>query len=798
MSKRETPEHQGKLSRKEAKVRRECILGLDTEDHKGKTVAYGFWDNITPSFYTRSNLEALQYILDYRNPLDEGTEKSLVIVVCHNLEYDLVNLFKETNYSGIDTLTYASRLIKATLKDRTKHEIYFMDSCAFFPGSLKAMGDIIGIPKMEGSPFDPKYVVNDARIAWQFTDNMRQTLNRDGLSMTLTLGSMAMSDFRTNYVPENGYITHNTPLCLEAYYGGRVEVFYKGEIIDEIFDADINSCYPDVMQAKEYPNTAFIEESTLATHRFGVGYFRVLVPEDIFVPPLPYHSPEGRLFFPVGEVEGAWTYEEVRYAVSRGCTVLKEFPGGEGTNAALRPFKEFVDVNYEARIDAENKIKKCIDAGIPAHAYEFLKLYLKGKMNNLYGKFSQNRDQTQMTRDKLTPKQCEKLGMFVENTLGPFYSYKVKRKKAPPTANYMWGTYITSYARLSLLQKMNAVHDAGGQLLYCDTDSILFTGVKAKDALSYSDTRLGAMKVKTYEAANFVMAKGYYLCKDDGNGAFVPVKLACKGVNQIHGMEYLHGHPVKYEKPVRLKEGLRAVYAKTNIDKGDAFMREHSENSWHEITKAQKSVYFKRTGDKGVTRPINSKDIPALESKNYSVEAQKTNDPIQLIITPKKFTKALFTKAVTEEGWEKEWFKGTEAKVAQEYSKRGIEFLSPQRCLDMNVGDSWFSGKVFALERNRHGKQCFLVGLSTYDGKPAYSLGIMVSVPTYIFNHNNFIGIKKDESFIGKYVEFILIENYLTKYSNGKYIGNTPLILRGKVMESEPNEATLQKTTHSA
>lgn len=781
-SAREKPSHQGKLSRKTPSVRRECILGFDTEDHEGKTVAYGFYDGTDKPFYTRQFLEAFQYILDYRSPEDTETSVATVIVVCHNLEYDIVNLFKASNYSGIATMTYASRLIKVTLKDRNAKELYFMDSCSFFPGALKTMGDIIGIPKTEGSPFDAQYVLNDAKITFTFMDKMRKMLNNDGLSMTLTLGSMAMSDFRTNYVPENGYITHNTALCLEAYYGGRVEVFYKGEVLEELYDADINSCYPDVMRNREYPDTGTIEESRLATHRFGVGRFTVFVPDSLFIPPLPYHSLEGRLFFPLGEVSGTWTYEEVRYAVSRGCKVLAE-EVGEGTNVSVRPFLDFVDVNYSLRVDADMRIQKAHDAGNPAYDDEFLKLYLKGKMNNLYGKFSQNRDQSEMTRDKKTPKECEKLGMFVETVIGPFYGYKVKRKKAPPTANYMWGTYITSYARLSLLQKMNAVHDAGGKLLYCDTDSILFCGDKAVKALTYSDTALGAMKVKKYDAANFVMAKGYYLCKKAEDGSYTPVKLACKGVNQLYGMAYLHGHPVKYEKPVRLKEGLRAVYAAVNADKDEAFMREHSENSWREITKSQQSVYFKRTGEAGITKPINVSEIPALESRNFSVEAQKTNDPIKMIVTPKKFEKPRFTKAITEKGWDKEWFKTTEKKVEESYSKRGIDFLSPQRCLSLRVGDSWFTGKVFGTERNKWGKQCFLVGLSSYDGKPAASLGIMVSVPSYVFSLQNFIGLNFGFNFIGKNVEFILVEKYLAKYLKDKYIGNTPLCLRGKILE---------------
>ncbi len=757
------------------------IVGFDTEDHLGTTTLFCFHDGKT-TYSTRHFEDALAYMYNYPGP---------VIFVCHNLQYDIVNTFKACNYVFIDRLMFASRLIKATLTNVSGKTLYFLDSGSFFPGSLYEMGQILGIEKQEGSAFDEKYIEIDAKIVYTFMAKMQARLNMDGVNMAATVGSMAMADFRTNYLfrPQH---TWNTALCLEAYYGGRVEVFYKGDYEGDIYDADINSCYPYVMHAKEYPDTATIEPSRLATHRFGVGRFKIRIPINTFIPPLPFHSQEGRLFFPVGDVSGVWTYAEVRYALSRGATVLEETEG-EGTNVACTPFLDFVSDNYTKRMKAEAAIKLAEKNGIRDHDAEFEKLFMKSKMNNLYGKFSQNRDMNEMTRQKKSPQECARLGAHVETVLGPFYQYVVKRAKPPVTANYMWGTYITSYARLTLLERMNAIHDAGGLLFYCDTDSILFAGEEAKKVLAYSDSTLGAMKVKSYAFGNFVMAKGYYLCKAV-EGGYQPVKLACKGVNQLYGLSYLHGHPVKYEKPVKLKEGLRAVYANVNKDKDDAFRREHSENSWHEVTKAQKSVYFKRTGEMGVTYPVDALDIPWLESLDYSLEAKKSWEPTGVVIIPPEFKKPKFTRATLEPGWEKEWFKKDHIKTEQEYERRGVDFLSPQRCLDLSPGDSWFSGRVFALERTATGKQVYLVGLMTFQGYLAAQNGVMVAVPAYYFDAENFAGIEDGFNFVGKNVEFILCEKYKAKYADNKYIGNTPLILRGKVWDAEPDASRIKET----
>jgi hypothetical protein len=136
-------------------------------------------------------------------------------------------------------------------------------------------------------------------------------------------------------------------------------------------------------------------------------------------------------------------------------------------------------------------------------------------------------------------------------------------------------------------------------------------------------------------------------------------------------------------------------------------------------------------------------------------------------------------------------------KVEVEYRRRGMELLSPQRCLDLSPGDSWFSGRVFGIERTESGKQVYLVGLMTFQGYLAAKTGIMVAVPSYYFDTRNFTGINYGHNFVGKNVEFILAEKYMAKYQDNKYIGNTPLVLRGKVWDAEPVTAP-NKETHPA
>lgn len=745
------------------------IVGFDTEDYEGRTVAYCFYDG-TDFFYTKEFKKAIGYIYNYPGP---------VVFVCHSLQYDIANLFKDSQYRLVHSMTFASRLIKTTLQHASPRQLYFMDSCAFYAGSLSSMGDLIGMPKASGSPFDPEYVKQDAKIVYTFMDRIQKRLNADGLNLCLTIGSMAMQDFRTNFMKGPKQITYNSPICLEAYYGGRVELFYKGTFEEKVYVSDINSSYPKEMYGREYPDTSYIEPSSLSTHEFGIGRFEIHVPESCFIPPLPFHSPEGRLFFPTGKVVGCWTYAEVRYAVSKGCAVLSE-RDGEGTRYGCRPFRDFIEQNYQARLTAKGLQKKKKAAGLDTSAEDFEILYYKLKMNNLYGKFSQHKDKTEMTRDRKTPAQLEKLGEYVEGQVGPFYRYRVKRTKAPNTANYMWGTYVTSYARISLMEKLYAVYDAGGTLLYCDTDSVMFAGSDAVKALDVSG-ELGAMSIEEFDMAHFEMAKGYLLAKRLGPNKYQALKLACKGVHQEYGLAYLNGNPVRYEQPIKLKAGLIAQHAKVNAHKGSDFMKEHSENTWREIEKTQRTIYFKRKGDFGVTLPIGVDEIEALELRDFTSETQKSNVKKGLVIIPPEFKKEKFQKVTMPKGWEKEWFASDEAKVETQFRRRGMDFLSTQRCLSMKPGDSWFSGLVLGMEKAKYG-YVYLVGLDSYDGCLAESAGIIVAVPAYRFSDVIFPGISEDFNFVGKKVEFILIKKPVAKMDGKKYLNNSPIELRGKIL----------------
>lgn len=750
----QTPPHlslfHGSFGPMSPRLRSFPIIGFDSEDNtKGTPISFAFHTGTT-HFYTRHVDEAIDYIYN---------TESTSIFVAHNLEYDLGNLFNHCNYKYVKEMIYASRLLKCTLFGSSH---VFLNSSSFFAGSLASMGKIVGVKKLDGDPFNAEYNIQDAKIVQVFMSRLQDRLHDQGVNLGLSIGQLAMSVYRANYMRQKR-VTYNSPNVLKAYYGGRVEMFYKGVVYDQVHVLDINSSYPDVMRRFEYPDTSYLEESSIYTHRFGVGHFKLRVPGDCFIPPLPFRSDGQRLFFPVGQIDGWWTYAEVRYAVERlGCSILEEF-SGEGTNRACRPFADFIDSFYEQR-QAQKRRLKLNPEDTEA---EFESLFLKLLMNNLYGKFAQHKASTKMTRVRLSENELAKLQGYIEHKRGPFYAYTIPKNKPPRTANYLWGVYVTSYARLSLLEKLLMVHDSGGQLIYCDTDSIMFSRREGCNmevtplkiaGLEVGDG-LGKMSAEVFDLGIFRAAKGYLLCNRRSTGLkdrkpeYVIEKVACKGVPTHLAQEFIIKGMATALKPMRLKEAQVRLTAKSNSKKDEAFFKDVGVNVWREVTKWMRSVYIKRKGAKGITYPVDVSEIPALEENAGEDVLSIEEDLPAARFTSAKKKNTAFENIVIPPDWFKREPK--DEVVHAYFASQQVQFMRREACLDLNPGDSWFKGEIMEMRVSQYGRY-YLFFLKTYLGENVARKNILGAISIKYFNEKNILQ---------KTVEFFMEAKYTYKTS---------------------------------
>jgi len=746
--------HHGSFSTIESNLKEYPIIGFDSEDDsKGTPLLFTFYGDFKKKkFMTRHWDEALDFIYSIEEP---------TIFVAHNLEYDVANLFKAEDYLMVEELIYASRLLKVSLYG-TKH--FMINSLCFFAGTLKKMGEFIGLEKYDGHALDEKYAMRDAEIVYTFMKKFQKKLVSDiGVNLGITIGQMAMSTYRRSYMLDKTQTTYNSPNCLKAYYGGRVEIFHKGAVKD-ISVSDINSCYPYVMKNRVYPDTSNIEPSSIDTHEFGIGKFKVNVPDSVHIPVLPYKSGDSRLFFPTGTFTGWWTYAEVRHAVENGAEILKEYEG-EGTNSGCRPFKNFIGEFYDRRLVSKKILKKDPNNSQASFDSLFYKLW----QNNLYGKWCQWRPGAVMTRD---PWPDWKLNKWIDNPefktckIGPFYSYTVPKIEPPKTANFLWGIYVTSYARIYLHQAINNIHNAGHTVLYCDTDSVMYQRGKATIPLEFSQ-ELGDWDKEDYDLGVFRQAKGYLLCNKTGKNYEIE-KVACKGVPTHLAYDFIIDGMAHVMKPMRLKEALIRTHA--DVNKGDEeFLKDIGENIWTQVTKEMRSIYIKRLGENGPTRPVNVKEIPALEAcaiqDKISIKQELKDNEIQI---KKPVHKNAFENTVVPAGY----FEGKRKNAPDGglYLSQKIFRLTKGQCIELRKGDIWFVGHILQAGREKSGHGYYKLFLENFKGKKV-PVNLWARIWKSFFT--DYLG---DENLIDKKVAVSLASDY---------IKNSSLDLRIKISKSK-------------
>jgi hypothetical protein len=492
------------------------------------------------------------------------------VMIAHNLEYDLANVFKNVFLGIIDELVYASRLITAKIGD-----LVLMDSYNWCQMPLKNMAKLVGMEKgdLEVSKENwnefVEYNKVDTEILYKFCDEFQSDLNRERLNLRPTIARLAMDMYRTRFlkrkVPQNSCVK-----ALESYYGGRTEAFFIGDLEGDIRVCDVRAMYPTVMKFNQYP-FGFCRECDFNRTEYGFGKFMVSVPKDIPVPILPVHR-DGKLMFPTGEFRGWWTFPELRYAIANGVQ-LKWIEEAYGTEEGISPFGEYMDYNYNLRQkarEAKNEFK------VMMH-----KLY----MNSLYGKYGQHKKGV-VLKSSVTADDLEKYN--VKGSCGEFKILEAKEDDVSPSSNYIWAAYVTSYARIILHKAFMKVLEAGHRIIYCDTDSIFYVhnGKHNGESPLPISTTMGEFEEFRFAKAEISTLKAYKLTDSNGKE-----KLACKGVPQKYMGEFLEKGLVEILKPMRLREGLN---------------REMDLNVWGTVEKKMQSIYDKRTiNADGSTVPLH-------------------------------------------------------------------------------------------------------------------------------------------------------------------------------------------------
>lgn len=365
-----------------------------------------------------------------------------------------------------------------------------------------------------------------------------------------TIGQMCHSYFIDNYLKENMYPC--LEVCEDAYirkalYGGRTEVFQRfAPEGSRIHYVDVNSLYPHVMESRdlpcgdptwhfrrddpqvfEYMNSPFPIQTKIEDE----GYFTQLVQDlnsnvndgeiygflevdvlgnlELEYPILPERrSMDGdktfkNMFTNMHKKKMVYYSEELKRAVKKGYVVTKVWSFSQWKRGKV--YCDLIKVLKEQKLLGEGKdVEGNVLEGVPRNPS--LRAAAKTAQNSLFGKtiqFIDSHTQLVHTRERffrlldspysrvsVTPVFRSEFSDVVEIT-SKFMIPKVQKRSCAAI-----GTAILAEARLVLYDYFELVESIGGKILYCDTDSIVFSGENPLPQFCMDDSAYGMMKVE--------------------------------------------------------------------------------------------------------------------------------------------------------------------------------------------------------------------------------------------------------------------------------------------------------------
>ena len=554
-----------KKTKKEPPKRKIKILTLDTETRgmHGDVFRIGLFDG--QAYFVKNNFKELLPII---NHFAKNFDCHIYV---HNLEFDLkkgadylyhgVNL-KSTQYINNNAAIFQTKinnLMNNPEEDLQNEPITFHCSYQLIPRSLGDISEAFklneaGKMDLEDIIKDQGYAIYDGRGKYDEEESKNNYfMNVDALDPDLNkylkldcvslykivttlkdLSQLPLYDFiKCPSVASLSLKIYKTLFPLDykaaisgikygeaaefkedflraAYNGGRTEVFKNRS--EEGYYYDVNSLYPYCMKKYKMPigDPIFFNEHDRIEERLvkddlnevdSIFFIEadVYVPDDLNIPVLPTVF-RGKLCFLTGYITGIWTDKELKKALEVGCEI-EEYKQALYFPKTSFIFKDFVETFERMKVESEGAKK----------------FFAKTIMNSLYGKFGMRR-KFHTLRDMEDLEKVMESGELYSVIYNPHYDKEMIETITHSKAEYIRvhiSAYITSVARLVLYEAMQEIEARGGNIYYCDTDSI-FTDIPLPDHLIDPDEFGKWKKEDDVKEAVFIASKNYaYINKEN-------------------------------------------------------------------------------------------------------------------------------------------------------------------------------------------------------------------------------------------------------------------------------------------
>lgn len=406
----------------------------------------------------------------------------------------------------------------------------------------------------------------------------------------LTISGMSMSIFINKY-----YNSKQKPLPLinnkamfndihKAYYGGRVEVY--NPIIDKVsYYYDVNSLYP-FTSLLPLPGIKceYIEyhlEKPKISDLFGYFYCKIRTNNN-YLGLLPRRTEDGRLSFPLGEWQGWYFSEELKFAQDNGYEI--EVLKGYNFDKVFHVFKDFVNDIYKIKSNPRNKTEKnvaklILNSIIGRFGMDFTKTVTRlvdSKQHNhlittRIVKDTKNIDDNLYLISYLpniNKNTCDEFGVDFVKALNYENYDEVKGLKSYKNVSLSSAAAVLSYARIHMAKILLYILNSNGTIYYTDTDSIV-TNKKLPDEMVDNNV-LGKLKLE------YIIKQGYFI--SDKTYAFKTVEdkiikraksvnsslLAYEDYEKMYNMEIIK-HAVRTSTIKDITKGSVLIKTKSDI-----------------------------------------------------------------------------------------------------------------------------------------------------------------------------------------------------------------------------------------
>lgn len=387
--------------------------------------------------------------------------------------YDNLFLLEELKRFSIRVKNIKGRLVQISVyyKNSKRKLFELRDSFPLLPSALASLQKDFGVPMGISSEKWAYYKKRRNKIHKFTREELEEYVEVDTIVLykvlreaegifgaidKMTIASEAkakmaqMSDLKQMWLP-----SRMDKYLRKSYSGGRVEVFKRHGKNLKYYD--FNSMYPTVMHREEYPAGLAVYSSYIKPNKFGIYTVRVKAPK-LQIPFLHAYDENGKLLFPVGTWEATYTSIELEKAKKLGYEI--EVIEGYYFTKKCRPFVDYVEHFHALKNKASHEGKGA------------LKYVAKLYLNSPYGKLGQRRHFSkvvaiegslrEMARKHKITEVMEDLNLCVIDDIS----------RCPYTTVHI-ASFITAYSRIMLYEAMEMVQERGGQVYYCDTDSIV-------------------------------------------------------------------------------------------------------------------------------------------------------------------------------------------------------------------------------------------------------------------------------------------------------------------------------------